>query len=117
MQTRITVETNTIAALTEVIQWSSLATVLPAPSRDHPGLHPIPLTPQLPTRTVSILRRENAYLSAAAEAFIELANAGKNPASGEPIREREIRVGLASNRQSLYAASGTRLRLAAQIAR
>lgn len=83
VQTRIVVETNTIAALTEVIQRSTLATVLPdAITRDHPGLHPIPLTPQLPTRTVSILRRENAYLSAAAEAFIGLTRRWEaNPAS------------------------------------
>ncbi|MGI8306336.1 LysR substrate-binding domain-containing protein [Saccharopolyspora hattusasensis] len=61
-------------ALTEVVQWSALATVLSdAITRDHPGLHPIPLTPHLPARTVNILRRKNAYLSAAAEAFIELA--------------------------------------------
>ncbi|QIZ39058.1 transcriptional regulator CynR [Saccharopolyspora sp. ASAGF58] len=74
VQTRIMVETNTIAALTEVVQWSALATVLPdAITRDHPGLHPIPLTPHLPARTVNILRRKNAYLSAAAEAFIERA--------------------------------------------
>lgn len=73
MQTRITVETNTITALTEVIQRSDLATVLPdAITRDHPGLHQVPLTPPLPTRTASVLRRENAYHSAAAREFVLL---------------------------------------------
>ncbi|MGW5646030.1 transcriptional regulator CynR [Saccharopolyspora sp. NPDC003752] len=72
-QMPIAVETNTITALTEIIQRTALATVLPdAITREHPRLHPIPLDPGLPSRTVSILRRENAYLSAAARALIQL---------------------------------------------
>ncbi|WP_331768307.1 transcriptional regulator CynR [Embleya sp. NBC_00896] len=71
---RITIEANSINALTEIVRRTTLATVLPdAVTRDHPGLHPIPLTPALPARTVTLLRRESAYTSAAARAFTDLA--------------------------------------------
>ncbi|MER6951595.1 transcriptional regulator CynR [Nonomuraea sp. NPDC000554] len=67
---RIVVEANSIQALIEIVQRSSAATVLPdAITHDHPSLSPLPLTPALPTRTVTLLRRENAYQSAAARAF------------------------------------------------
>ncbi|MGV9777251.1 transcriptional regulator CynR [Streptosporangium sp. NPDC003464] len=67
---RIVVEANSVQALIEIVQRGSVATVLPdAVTHDHPGLSPIPLAPALPTRTVTLLRRENAYRSAAARAF------------------------------------------------
>ncbi|MQY08901.1 transcriptional regulator CynR [Actinomadura macrotermitis] len=70
---RVTVEANSIQALTEIVQRTSLATVLPdAVTHDHPHLTPVPLTPPLPTRTVALLHRENAYQSAATRAFIRL---------------------------------------------
>ncbi|MDT0467238.1 transcriptional regulator CynR [Streptomyces gibsoniae] len=70
---RITVEANSIQALTEIVQRTALATVLPdAITHDHPHLTPIPLDPPLPTRTVTLLHREGAYHSAATRAFTQL---------------------------------------------
>ncbi|CAK7286268.1 transcriptional regulator CynR [Streptomyces misionensis] len=71
---RIAVEANSIQALTEVVQRTSLATVLPdAITHDHPRLTPVPLDPALPTRTVTLLGRADAYRSAATRAFTRLA--------------------------------------------
>jgi LysR family cyn operon transcriptional activator len=73
VQPRIAVEANSIQALTEIVQRTTLATVLPdAITHDHPHLTPIPLEPALPARTVTLLRRESAYQSAAARAFADL---------------------------------------------
>jgi LysR family cyn operon transcriptional activator len=70
---RIAVEANSIQALTEIVRRTPLATVLPdAITHDHPHLAPVPLDPPLPTRTVTLLRREGAYQSVAARAFAEL---------------------------------------------
>ncbi|MFK0289882.1 transcriptional regulator CynR [Streptomyces sp. NPDC090442] len=70
---RIAVEANSIQALTEIVQRTPLATVLPdAITHDHPHLTPVPLDPPLPTRTVTLLHREGAYQSAATHAFIDL---------------------------------------------
>ncbi|MGW8375636.1 transcriptional regulator CynR [Streptomyces sp. ODS28] len=70
----ITIEANTIQALTEIVQRTPhLATVLPdAITDDHPHLAPVPLDPPLPTRTATLLRRDTAYQSAAARAFTDL---------------------------------------------
>ncbi|MFG2209428.1 transcriptional regulator CynR [Streptomyces sp. NPDC048638] len=70
---RITVEANSVQALTEIVQRTPLATVLPdAITHDHPDLTPIALDPPLPTRTVALLRRADAYRSAAVRAFTQL---------------------------------------------
>lgn len=70
---RITVEANSIQALTEIVRRTGLATVLPdAITHDHPHLTPVPLDPPLPTRTVTLLHREGAYHSAATRAFTRL---------------------------------------------
>ncbi|MEU7648170.1 transcriptional regulator CynR [Streptomyces huasconensis] len=70
---RITVEANSIQALTEIVQRTGLATVLPdAITHDHPHLTPVPLDPPLPARTVTLQHREGAYRSAAAHAFTQL---------------------------------------------
>lgn len=73
IEPRIIVEANTIQALTEIVQRTSVATVLPdAITHDHPHLAPVPLDPPLPSRTVTLLDRRGAYRSAAARAFIRL---------------------------------------------
>ncbi|MEU2228904.1 transcriptional regulator CynR [Streptomyces sp. NPDC018347] len=73
VQPRIAVEANSIQALTEIVQRTTLATVLPdAITHDHPHLTPVPLEPALPARTVALLQRENAYRSAATRAFTHL---------------------------------------------
>ncbi|MET8628735.1 transcriptional regulator CynR [Kitasatospora sp. NPDC004669] len=70
---RIAVEANSIQALTEVVQRTPLVTVLPdAVTHDHPRLIPVPLDPALPARVVTLLRRADAYESAAARAFTRL---------------------------------------------
>ncbi|MFI1102178.1 transcriptional regulator CynR [Streptomyces melanogenes] len=73
VQPHIAVEANSVQALVEIVQRTPLATVLPdAVTHDHPRLHPVPLEPPLPARTVTLLRRESAYESAAARAFTRL---------------------------------------------
>ncbi|GHE10366.1 transcriptional regulator CynR [Streptomyces alanosinicus] len=70
---RIAVEANSIQALTEIVQRTGLATVLPdAITHDHPHLAPVPLEPPLPARSVTLLQREGAYRSAASRAFTRL---------------------------------------------
>ncbi|GAU65780.1 cyn operon transcriptional activator CynR [Streptomyces sp. NBRC 110611] len=70
---RIAVEGNSIQALVEIVQRTPLATVLPdALTHDHPHLTPTPLDPAIPARTVTLLRRADAYQSAAAHAFTRL---------------------------------------------
>ncbi|MFE3560719.1 transcriptional regulator CynR [Streptomyces sp. NPDC059193] len=69
----VAVEANSVQALTEIVRSTPLATVLPdAVTDDHPHLRPVPLDPALPPRTVTLLRRDSAYESAAARAFTEL---------------------------------------------
>ncbi|WP_430330772.1 transcriptional regulator CynR [Rhodococcus sp. ACT016] len=71
----IAVEANSISALLEFARRGSLATVLPdAIARVHSDLHPVPLDPPLPGRTVELLRRNTAYHSAAARAFAAVLN-------------------------------------------
>ncbi|MCM2417329.1 transcriptional regulator CynR [Streptomyces sp. RKAG293] len=73
VQPHIAMEADSVNALTEIVQHTPLATVLPdAITRDHPHLHPVALAPPLPARTVSLLRRETAYETAAARAFADL---------------------------------------------
>ncbi|WP_405858885.1 transcriptional regulator CynR [Streptomyces sp. NBC_00090] len=83
---RIAVEANSLGALTEIVRSTALATVLPdAVTRDHPRLTPVPLSPALPSRGVSLLARASGYRSAAAHAFAELAVGWEESARGQPI--------------------------------
>ncbi|WP_026197760.1 transcriptional regulator CynR [Sciscionella marina] len=69
-QTHLAVEANSVTALTEAVGHTELATILPdAITRDHPELYPVRLDPAIPTRTVCLLHRKNAYHSAASRAF------------------------------------------------
>ncbi|WP_084523516.1 LysR substrate-binding domain-containing protein [Nocardia inohanensis] len=71
---RIIVQANSIQALTEIVWRTALATVLPdAITRTRCDLVPIALDPPLPPRRIVLLVRENGYRSAAARAFIALA--------------------------------------------
>ncbi|UKY47647.1 transcriptional regulator CynR [Streptomyces inhibens] len=80
----IAVEANSLNALTEIVRRTPLATVLPdAITHDHPHLHPVPLDPPLPSRTVTLLRRETAYRSAAAHAFTRVARGWAAERPGE----------------------------------
>jgi LysR family cyn operon transcriptional activator len=71
---RIAMEVNSIGAVIEIVQRSTLATVLPAAvAREHSELCLVDLEPALPQRTAALLVRKGAYRSAAARAFITLA--------------------------------------------
>lgn len=75
IEPHITVEANSIQALTEIVKRSPLATVLPdAITHDHAVLVPVALDPPLPARTAALLFRQDAYQSAAARAFTDLAH-------------------------------------------
>ncbi|WP_449485709.1 transcriptional regulator CynR [Streptomyces avidinii] len=68
----VAVTADSINALTEIVQQTALATVLPDAVTHDPRLHPVPLEPALPARGVCLLRRDSAYRSAAARAFTGL---------------------------------------------
>lgn len=70
---RIALEANSIQALTEIVQRTPLATVLPdAITHNHPALTPLELDPPLPTRTAALLTRTGAYRTAATRACTQL---------------------------------------------
>jgi LysR family cyn operon transcriptional activator len=91
VQPRIAVEANSVQVLIEIVQRTPLATVLPdAITDDNPYLATVPLEPALPARTVTLLRRESAYQSAAARAFIHLTQQlvharGYTPPDSDPV--------------------------------
>lgn len=67
---RIAIEANSISAIIEVVRRSGLATVLPeAIAREQHGLYRVALRDALPSRTVVLLQRKDAYRSAAVRAF------------------------------------------------
>jgi len=70
----IAIEANSVSGIIEIVQHSDrLATVLPeAAAQHHPGLCPVQLVDAMPERTVALLRRKDAYRTAACRAFVEL---------------------------------------------
>jgi LysR family cyn operon transcriptional activator len=69
----IVIEANTIGALIEVVRRSHLVTILPeAIGEQHTDLRNIAISPAPKPRTAAILRRRDAYQSAAALAFTRL---------------------------------------------
>ncbi len=69
----IVMEANTIGALIEVVRRSSLVTILPeAIGEQHADLRNIAISPAPKPRTAALLRRRDAYQSAAALAFTRL---------------------------------------------
>lgn len=69
----IAIEANSVSGIIEIVQHSDrLATVLPeAVAQHHPGLCPVQLVDAMPERTVALLRRKDAYRTAACRAFVE----------------------------------------------
>jgi LysR family cyn operon transcriptional activator len=79
---RIAMEVNSISAVIEVVQRTTLATLLPdAIARERDKLCMLKLEPTLPKRTAALLLRKGAYRSAATRAFIALA-LGESAAGG-----------------------------------
>lgn len=71
---RVVMEANVIGALIEVVRRTTLSTLLPAAiARAHPELAAIELGPQQLQRTAVLMQRKGVYQSAAARAFIEVA--------------------------------------------
>ena len=69
----IAIEANTISALLEVVRRSHVVTILPeAIGEQHPDLCNIAISPAPNPRTAALLRRRDAYQSAAALAFAQL---------------------------------------------
>jgi LysR family cyn operon transcriptional activator len=67
-------EVNSISAVIEIVQRSTLATLLPAAiAREHSELCLVDLEPALPQRTAALLLRKGAYRSTATRAFIAVA--------------------------------------------
>jgi LysR family cyn operon transcriptional activator len=70
----IAMEVNSISAVIEIVQRSTLATLLPAAiAREHSELCLVDLEPALPQRTAALLLRKGAYRSTATRAFIAVA--------------------------------------------
>ncbi|WP_395606446.1 transcriptional regulator CynR [Pseudomonas sp. B22129] len=70
----VVMEANVIGALLEVVRRTGLSTVLPAAiARAHPELVAIELGPQRLQRTAVLMRRKGGYQSAAARAFVAVA--------------------------------------------
>lgn len=73
IEPRVAIEASSISAIFEIVRRGRLATILPdGIAREHGELHLVPLHPALPSRTAVLLRRKNAYRSAASTAFVQL---------------------------------------------
>ncbi|MBD9508000.1 transcriptional regulator CynR [Ensifer sp. ENS07] len=71
---RTTIEANSISAIVEIVRRNQLATILPQKiALRQNGLVAVPLQPAVEPRTASLLRRRDAYQSAASRAFSEVA--------------------------------------------
>ncbi len=70
----ITVETDSLCVILEMVRLGQLATVLPyAIACSQYGLYPVMLLPELPHHTITLICRKGAYKSPACLAFAELA--------------------------------------------
>lgn len=75
IEPHISIETNSLSVIIEIIILGNLATVLPNTIiQSHPKLHPIALIPELPHHTVSLIWHKGRYKSPSTRAFIELAS-------------------------------------------
>lgn len=71
---KVIIESNSLNVIIELIQVGSLATVLPhSIVRSQCGIYSIPLSPELPTKAITLYYRKGGYKSPACDAFIELA--------------------------------------------
>ena len=72
---KISIETNSLSVIIEMLKLGSLATVLPNTIvRMQSGLHAIEITPELHHHTVSLIWHKTSYKSPACLAFLELAS-------------------------------------------
>jgi LysR family cyn operon transcriptional activator len=74
VQPHVAVETNSVAAIVEIVRFAGLATILPeAVAREQSGLCVVQLTPPIDPRRAALLQRRGGYRSAAACAFVAVA--------------------------------------------
>ena len=74
VQPHVAVETNSIAAIVEVVRVAGLATILPETvAQEQGGLSAVRLTPAIDSRRVALLQRRGGYRSAASRAFVAVA--------------------------------------------
>jgi len=74
IEPRIAIETNSLSVIVEMIQSGPLATVLPhSIARTQCGLHAIGLSPKMPEKKITLIRRKGHYKSPAILAFSEIA--------------------------------------------
>lgn len=72
---RITMETDSLSVIIEMIQVGSLATVLPDTIiRTQCGLYSIPLSPEIPHKAITVISRKGGYKSPACLAFSAVAS-------------------------------------------
>lgn len=70
----ISIESNSVSVIVEVVRLGRHATVLPSSiARAQPGLHPVFLSPELPEHSVTLISHKGAYKSQACRAFGNLA--------------------------------------------
>ena len=70
----VAIETNSLSVIIEMVQFGSLATVLPSSIvRSQCGLYAIMPSPEMPHKAVSLISRKEGYKSPASLAFAELA--------------------------------------------
>jgi LysR family transcriptional regulator, cyn operon transcriptional activator len=71
----VAIEANSISTVVEIVRRTNLATLLPAAiAAQNPDLFAMSLNPKLLDRTAVLLRRKDAYESAALRAFVKLAS-------------------------------------------
>lgn len=69
----IALQANSISAVLKIVRRGDVAAILPsAMQREHPDLSYVPLDPPFPTRTVALLKRRQAYRTAASVRFCAL---------------------------------------------
>lgn len=75
IEPRIAIETNSLSVIIEMVQSGTLATVLPySIARTQCGLHAITLSPKIPEKAITLIRRKGHYKSPALLAFSEIAS-------------------------------------------
>ena len=75
VEPHISVETNSLSVILEMVELGKLATILPETLiRKQPNLYSIALIPKLPHKTVSLIWHKGRYKSPSSRAFIEIAS-------------------------------------------
>lgn len=73
VRANIVIETNSIGTILQIVREGPLSTILPSQiDLDGTDLYSVKLDPPLPVRKVGLLRRKEAYQTAAMRAFIEV---------------------------------------------